>query len=130
MHHSMIWDDINTAVHNAISQELYLLDEGDLTERSDANLRNLPVVGGEQPTTALLLRRYQTQLQNELCVGKQPRTASDDLESELRELTRAVVVTLATSEGISLETAVLMALILRTRGLPAFCAQPSLTPHI
>jgi hypothetical protein len=130
MHHQTVWDDINTGVHDAISQGLDHLDEGDLINRSDAALSNLPVVGGQQPTTALLLRRYQTQLQSELCVGGRPRSSFDDVVDEVRELTRAVVVTLDTSEGISIENAVLMALILRRRGLASFCAQPTFTPGV
>lgn len=129
MHHSTIWDEINTAIHDALSQGLHQLDEADLTDRSDAVLSTLPVVGAAQPTTALLFRRYQQQMQQELCVNKRPRATFDSLESELRELTRAVVVTLDTSEGISIENAVLMALILRTRGLANFCAQPALSGH-
>lgn len=130
MHHSAIWDDINTAIHAALSQGLHQLDETDLIERSDTLLASLPVVGNQQPTTALLFRRYQTTLQQELCSGRQPRMSYDSPEAELRDLTRAVVVTLDTSEGISVENAVVMALIMHKRGLASFCAQPALTPQV
>ena len=130
MHHSAIWDEINTALHAALRQGLDQLDETDLTERSDNLLASLPVVGNQQPTTALLFRRYQTTLQQELCSGRQPRMSYASPEDALRDLTRAVVVTLDTSEGISVENAVLMALILHKRGLAAFCTQPALTPQV
>ncbi|HEX6291794.1 MAG TPA: hypothetical protein VFZ66_21590 [Herpetosiphonaceae bacterium] len=124
MHHSEIWQDINAAVHQAVRDRLFQLDENDLIERSDALLENVPVVGGAQPSTALLLRRYHTQLHQELCVGSQPRATFGSIEDELRELTRAVMVTVDADEGISVESAVLLALILQKRGLTNFCARP------
>jgi len=123
MHHSEIWQDINTAVHRAVRDRLFQLDERDLTERSDDLLESLPIVGGAQPSTALLLRRYHTQLHHELCADNQPRSTLTSIEDELRELTRAVMVTVD-DEGISVENAVLLALILHKRGLATFCAQP------
>jgi len=124
MHHSEIWQDINTAVHQAIRDRLFQLSENDLIERSDDLLANLPVVGGKQPSTALLLRSYHTQLHQELCDGNQPRATFGSLEDELRELTRAVVVTIEADEGISVENAVLLALVLHKRGIVTFCARP------
>lgn len=124
MQHSEIWQDMTTSVRRAINQRLHLLHESDLTDQSDRLLAMLPVVGSEQPTTALLFRRYHGQLHAELCNGTRPRQQFSDLEQELLELTRAVIVTFDTSEGISVENAVLMALILRAQGLARFCAQP------
>jgi hypothetical protein len=123
MHHSEIWQDINAAVHHAVRQQLFQLNERDLIERSDDLLINLPVVSGTQPSTALLLRRYHTQIHQELCAGNQPRSSFTSLEDELRELTRAIMVSIG-DEGISVENAVLLALILHKRGLATFCAQP------
>lgn len=123
MHHSEIWQDINTAVHRAIRDRLFELHDHDLIEQSDRLLASLPVVGG-QPTTALLLRRYHTQLHQELCEGNRPRATFGGLEDELRELTRAVIVTIDADEGISVENAVLIALILQKQGLATFCARP------
>jgi hypothetical protein len=124
MHHSEIWQDINVAVHRALRDRLFELHEHDLVEQSDKLLASLPVVGGAQPSTALLLRRYHTQLHQELCLNNQPRSTFAQLEDELRELTRAVMVTIDADEGISVENAVLIALVLHKRGLAAFCARP------
>lgn len=123
MHHSEIWEDINTAVHRAVRDRLFELHDHDLIEQSDGLLANLPTMGGQQPTTALLLRRYHTQLHQELCAGNQPRTNFEYLEDELRELTRAVIVTIDADEGISVDNAVLLALILHKQGLANFCAR-------
>jgi hypothetical protein len=125
MHHTQIVEDINTAVHHALVGRLYELDEMDLISRSDASLMNLPIVGGTQPTTALLLRRYHTQLHSELCLGHQPRIRVETLEDELRELTRAVVVTMGGAEGMSVDAAALIALVMQKRGLAKFCTLPS-----
>lgn len=124
MHHSEIWEDINTAVSRAVRDRLFELHDHDLVDQSDRLLANLPITGSQQPTTALLLRRYHTQLQQELCAGNQPRTTFEYLEDELRELTRAVLVTIDADEGISVDNAVLLALILHQQGLANFCALP------
>jgi hypothetical protein len=124
MHHSEIWQDINAAVHQAVRDRLIQLNEHDLIERNDDLLANVPVVGGQQPSTALLLRRYHTQLHQELCAGNQPRVTFGSIEDELRELTRAVMVTIDADEGISVESAVLLALVLHKQGIAAFCARP------
>ena len=121
-----IWKDINDAVRAAIYDNLHLLDEDDLVERSDALLAALPVVGKEQPTTMTLLRRYQGRLQQELCVGDKPRVAHFTMvQDEIVEITRAVMVTIEGTEGISIESAVHLALVIRARGLASFCASPS-----
>jgi hypothetical protein len=120
-----IWKDINDAVRNAMVNNWHLLDEDDLIERSDALLTTLPVVGKEQPSTAALLKRYQGRLQQELCVGRQPRITNLHLvQEELVEITRGVVVAIEGSEGISIESAVYLALVIRARGLANFCATP------
>jgi hypothetical protein len=124
MHHSEIWQDINAAVHRAVRDQLVELHEHDLIEQSDRLLASLPVVGGQQPSTALLLRRYHSQLHQELCLDHRPRSSFADFEDELRELTRAVMVTIDADEGISVENAVLLALVLHKRGLATFCSRP------
>jgi hypothetical protein len=122
MSRPQIWQDIADAVRRAIDDNLDTLDEDDLVERSDAVLDNLPAVTGEQITTASLLRRYRRELHGELCSGSRARTTYGSLEEELTDLTRAVVVTVEWSEGISIESAVLLALVLRAQGLDRFCA--------
>jgi|GEM_PF-2782080 len=124
MHHVQIWRDINDAVHNALRDRLDVLDETDLIERSDALLVQLPTMGSAQPTTALLLRRYHVQLHQELCQGTQPRSQFATLTDELREMTRAVAVTIGAEEGISVDNTVLIALVLYKRGLASFCTMP------
>lgn len=125
MHHSQIVQDIHTAVHHALVDRLHELDEADLVERSDALLESLPVMGDEQPSTALLLRRYDLELHRELCQGSAPRIQAGSVEDELRELTRAVVVTMGGDEGLPVEGAALIALVLYRRGLTRFCATPA-----
>lgn len=129
MQHSEIWQDINITIQRAINEGLHQADEAHLIDRSDALLTSLPVMGGQQPTTALLLRRYQRELHQELCAGQRPRATFNSVEDELREMSRAVIVTLDTNEGVSIENAVLIALVLRARGLTTFCAQPTVTPR-
>ncbi len=120
-----IWQDINDAVRNAIGERLHLLNRNTLILRSDALLARLPQMRSTQTTTSGLLQRYHMQLQQELCQGNRPRMQFSQLEDELRELTRAVVVTIVADSGISIENAVLLALILRAQGLARFCALPS-----
>ena len=120
MQHLEIWRAINEAVHDALLDGDHRLSEQELFRRADELLRRLPVVGGTQPTAALLLRRYHTQLRKELCLGNEPRRLPDVVEDEVRELTRAVLVAID-SEGISVEGAVLLALAIRARGVEEFC---------
>jgi len=122
MSRPQIWQDIADAARNAIDANLHTLDEDDLVDRSDAVLDNLPTVADEQATTGLLLRRYRRELHSELCSGSRARTTYGSLEEELTDLTRAVVVTIEWGEGISLESAVLLALVLRAQGIDRFCA--------
>ncbi len=125
MYNLEIWKDINAAARAAILDDLHELDEDDLLERSDALLATLPVVGKEQPSTSALLKRYQGRLQQELCIGTQPRIAEFHLvQEELVEITRGIMVVIEGSEGISIESALHLALVLRARGLANFCATP------
>ncbi len=125
MYNLDIWKDINAAARAAILDDLHELDEDDLLERSDALLATLPVVGKEQPTTLGLLKRYQGRLQQELCIGNEPRIAEFHLvQEELVEITRGIMVVIEGSEGISIESALHLALVLRARGLANFCATP------
>jgi hypothetical protein len=124
MDHLEIWQTIHAAVHDALMDRLHLLSESTLTERADVLLREMPAVGGTQPTAALL-RRYRAALQNELCTGREPRPLPGVLEDEVRELTRAVMVAVDAREGFSVETAVLLALAIRAGGLVKFCALPA-----
>jgi len=125
MYNLEIWKDINSAARTAILDDLHEMDEDDLLERSDALLATLPVVGKEQPTTLALLKRYQGRLQQELCIGREPRIAEFHLvQEELVEITRGIMVVIEGSEGISIESAVHLALVLRARGLAEFCATP------
>ncbi len=124
MHHLEIWRDINDTVRAAIDDSLHMLDERELVRRSDAILATLPVMGPQQPTTLALLKRYQGRLQQELCIDRQPRINAFRLaEEELVEITRGVMVALE-GEGISIEAAVYVALVIRARGLAKLCAAP------
>lgn len=125
MDHLEIWETITDAVREALDDGLYLLDERELGERADALLRDMPVVGGSQPTAALLLRRYRSPLQKELCSGHRPRPLPGDLLGEVCELTRAVMVAVAAGEGLSVDVAVLLALAIRAGGLSRFCEVPA-----
>lgn len=125
MHHSQIVEDINNAVHQVLAENLYQLDEAELTQRADELLERLPVVGQDEPTTEQLLRRYHVQLHAELCQNHQPRVRLETVEDELRELTRAVIVTMGSGEALSVETAATIGLVLYKRGLTKFCALPS-----
>ena len=125
MDHLEIWQTIHVAVHDALIDRLHLLSESALIERADALLREMPAVGGTQPTAALLLRRYRGALQKELCNGREPRPLPGAVEDEVRELTRAVMVAVDAHEGFSVETAVLLALAIRAGGLAKFCSVPA-----
>ena len=129
MYQTNLWQDITASVHQAIAVRLDLLSEGRLVQRSDALLAKLPGVSRAQSvTTATLLGRYHTHLHKELCCANQPRTGAASIEDDLFELTRAVLVTVGVGEGVSVEAAVGMALVLYRRGIVAFCALPSLRP--
>ena len=122
-----IWRDISTSVQQALDVRLDRLNEAGLVHRSDALLARLPGITGAQPsTTAVLLGRYHALLHKELCRAQQPRTLAATVEDDLRELTRAVLMTVGIGEGVSVEAAVGMALVLYKRGLVSFCAQPML----
>lgn len=125
MRQTEIRDDIASSVENALHARLDRLNEVAMVRRSDALLATLPGAGESQrTTTTTLLRRYHLPLQRELCRGNLPITASAAVEHELRELTRAVLVTVGIREGISIEAAVSIALVLHKRGVARFCALP------
>lgn len=127
MEPTTIWQDIATSVHRALGEQLDLVPEEGLMQRSDALLSRLPSVGGSQPiSTAMFLRRYNTALHQELCLGTQPRMMPATVEDELRDLTRAVMVTIGSGEGVSVEAAVGLALVLYKRGVTSFCALPTI----
>jgi hypothetical protein len=125
MHHLDIWETINAAVHDALLDEVHTLGEAELLRRADALLLGLPSVSGSPPTAALLLRRHRAALQKELCAGRVPRPLPDVIEDEVRELTRAVMVSVDVSEGFSVEAAVLLALAIRAGGLERLCELPA-----
>src|SRR4051794_24708224 len=129
MYQTDLLHQITTSVHRAIDVRLDLLDEGSLMQRSDALLAGLPgVTGAQVVTTAALLGRYHASLHKELCQVDQPRAIAATVEDDLRELTRAVLVTVGIREGVSIEAAVGMALVLYKRGVVSFCALPILRP--
>ncbi len=120
-----IWRDITTSVQRALQERLDRINEAGLVRHSDALLATLPR-GGSPPTTAGLLRHYHTPLHQEVCRGNQPRATAATVADELRDLTRAVLVTVGAREGISIEAAVGLALVLYKRGVAPFCARPTL----
>lgn len=122
-----IFEAINESVHDALLDGLHLLDQDDLLYRADDLLRRLPSVAGTPPTSGLLLRRYRGALQKELCLGREPRPLPDVIEDEVREITRAVMVSVGLSEGFSVETSVLLALAIRAGGIETLCATPAFT---
>jgi hypothetical protein len=124
MDHSRIWHDITASVEYVLRPGLDRLTEERLIARSDALLAMLPGVGGAQLiTTTGFLRRYDTTLHHELCHGTRPYSSAATAAEQLHDLTRAVLVTGA-AEGMSIEAAVGVALVLHKRGIVQFCAQP------
>ncbi len=123
MHHLEIWRTISTAVQALLDNGAHTWSEHELLRRADELLLGLPTVGGTQPTASGLLRRYHTQLQHELCRDREPRALPGELDEQVGELTRAVMVT-AGDEGISVEVAVLLGLAIQAGGLTRFCATP------
>ena len=124
MYQSDISRDITASVDQALEAGLERLTEAGLVRHSDALLTRLPGSAGAQwATTATLLGRYHKRLHQQLCMAQQPRRLpAASLREELRELTRAVLVTVGIGEGISVEAAVGMAFVLHRRGIANFCA--------
>lgn len=123
MYQTDIVQDINTSVHHALMQHLDQLDESDLVQYSNALLATLPSVHRSQVvTTAGLLRRYDTPLHVALCSNQQPRSMSVTVADNLRDLARAVILTLGPTEGLSTDAAVGVALVLYKRSVTAYCA--------
>lgn len=126
MNQPTMWQDIATSVQRALGEHLDLIPENGLVQRSDTLLAQMPGRSGAQPiSTALFLRRYHTVLRQEICQGTQPRTIAATVEDELRDLTRAVMLTIGSTEGVSVEAAVGLALVLYKRGVTGFCALPT-----
>src|SRR3954447_14692923 len=125
MDHLEIWETINAAVHDALLDDLDTLSEAELLRRADNLLLGLPSVGGSPTSASLLLRRHRVALQKELCAGYTPRPLPDAIEDEVRELTRAVMVSVDVGEGFSVESAVLFALAIRAGGVKRLCESPS-----
>ncbi len=117
-----IWQDIDDAIDVALAERLHLQSQSALVARSDALLASLPQMRNRRTTTAELLRRYHVELQQELCQDHRPRMRFSTLEDEVRELTRGVAATIVSDSGISIENAVVLALVLRAQGLEKFCA--------
>jgi hypothetical protein len=126
MYQSDISRDIAITVHRALQEHLERRTEASSMQYSDDLLALLPGLGNSSPAnTAMLLRRYQTPLQEALCHNNRPRFMAATVEEELGDLTRAVLATVGSAEGISIEAAVGMALVLYKRGVAPFCAMPS-----
>ena len=124
MDHSRIWHDITASVQYALGPGLDRFTEEGLIARSDALLSMLPGVGGAQRvTTTGFLRRYDATLHHELCRGTRPYSSAAAVADQLHAVTRAVLVTGA-AEGMSIEAAVGIALVLHKRWLAQFCAVP------
>jgi hypothetical protein len=120
-----IWRTIDTAVRNALQDGVDAWSERQLLRRVDQLLLGMPSVGGSPPTATALLRRHHARLQHELCNGRDPRPLPDDIEERTRELTRAVLVSISASEGVSIEVAVLLGLAVQAGGLARLCVMPS-----
>ncbi|WP_026369544.1 hypothetical protein [Kallotenue papyrolyticum] len=118
-------EELDAAVERAIDERWHLLSEAELVRRGDALLRSLPALDEPPPTIALLLRRYGAALRQQICPGLRLRFQSAPLEASLRELTSAVLLTMGRAEALSLEAALLIALVLWRRGLEQFCASPA-----
>ena len=119
--------DITTSIRRAMAAHRDGLDEAHLMAQSDATLaqgRGAPVA-----STAAFLGRYATPLRQELCRGTQPRTTPVTVEATLWDLTRAVFVTIGSTEGLSVDAAVDLALVLHARGVAPFCAVSTPRPR-
>ena len=130
MEQTDIGRDITTTVQRALDARLDRLSEAALVHHSDALLAQLAGLrGAQQLTTRVLLQRYATPLHHELCRGTQPRIRAAPVAGELSHLTRAVILTIGITEGISIDAAVGLALVLYKRGVVPFCARPALRTH-
>lgn len=128
MYQTELWHDITISVQRALDEHRDQLSETRLVQDSDALLANMPSVGGfGLTTTAGLLRRYDRPLHQVVCRDRQPRLVSATVADELRNLTRAMILTLGPTEGVSVDAAVALALVLYSRGVAPFCALPVTT---
>lgn len=127
MYHTQLWNDITVSVQRALDAQLDQLSDAHLVQRSDALLATLPSVGGSSViTTASILRRYDTPLHQAMCLNKQPLLSAAAPADVLHDVARAVILTVGPAEGVSVDVAVTLALVLYTRGIAPFCARPSL----
>lgn len=121
---------LNDAVHNALLNRQHELREDELRSQANALLATMPSLGNNTSASVdQLLHRYHGTLHKELCNGLEPVAQPEVIEDELRMITRAVVVAIETQEGISMESAVLLALIIRAHGLDKLCALPATPQH-
>lgn len=128
MYQTDLWHDITISVRRALDEQRDRLSETRLVEHSDTLLASMPSLGGaHQTTTAALLRRYDAALHQAMCLDKQPRRTSASVVDELRDVTRAMILTLGPTEGVSTDAAVALALVLYSRGIASFCALPVTT---
>ena len=125
MHHSEIWRMINVEVQRALQNQVHMLSTRELSRRVDQLLLRLPATGGGQLTTASLLRRHRVALQQALCDNRRPRPLPASIEDEIRELTRVVMIAVQHHGSFSVETAVLLALVIRASGIETLCMAPT-----
>lgn len=124
MDRTELWHDITRCVQDALHARLVGLSEDWLMARSDSLLAMKPgISGAQQLTTTDFLEHYDIALYHELCRGTLPRSTATSVASQLHDLTRAVLVS-SPAEGLSIDAAVGIALVLHTRGLAQFCALP------
>lgn len=117
-----ILEELDAAVERAIDERWHLLSETELLRRSDALLHSLPGLDEPPATTGLLLRRYGMALRRQLCPGWRTRWQDAPLERTVRDLTSAVLLIMGRDEALSVEAALLIALVIWRRGLDQFCA--------
>lgn len=123
MNQTELGHDITIAITRALDARRDQLTEARLVQHSDALLARLPsIVGAAPTTTAGLLRRYATPLHQVLCWDDLPSQTSATLADELRDITRAVILTTGPTEGMSIDAAVSLALVMYRRGIARFCA--------
>lgn len=125
MKQSAIQQDITIAVRQALHQRLDQLGEPALMQHSDLLLATLPGMRGAQPlSTAQLLLRYGPSLAGDVCRGNLAGIPAEHVQDRLGRLTRAVLLSVGVGEGVSVEIALGIALVLYKRD-SARCAARS-----
>ncbi|GAC1549803.1 MAG: hypothetical protein NVS2B7_25850 [Herpetosiphon sp.] len=117
-------ETLNSAVHRALQNNYHQLNDHDLIVLADELLQTMPMMTAVKVGAAQLLRRYRPSLQRELCNGSAPIPLPAVIEDEVRILTRAIMVSIESQEGISVEACVLLGLVLRAQGLSTLCQSP------